>query len=118
MPTPSPALNVDVAHVDEASVIRVQGELDVATAPTLESAVLHALDSGAASIVLDLERVSFIDDMGLRVLVWAAKESCEDGDRLRIDCGSGVVHRMIELTNLDRSLPLTGLRQVTGLVRD
>jgi anti-sigma B factor antagonist len=118
MSTAPPILNVDVAHVDEACVIRTQGELDIATAPALESALLHALDSLAPSIVLDLERVSFIDSMGLRVLVWAAKQSREDGDRLRIDCGSGVVHRMIELTNLDRSLPLTGLRQVTGLVRD
>lgn len=76
------------------------------------------MDSGAASIVLDLERVSFIDSMGLRVLVWAAKQSREDGDRLRIEAGSGVVRRMIEVTALDRSLPLTGLRDVTGLVRD
>ena len=117
MPTVPPVFKVDVAHVDEASVIRVEGELDIATAPALESALLHALDSEAPSIVLDLERVSFIDSMGLRVLVWAARQSREDGDRLRIDCGSGVVQRMIALTNLDRSLPLTGLRNVTGLVR-
>jgi anti-anti-sigma factor len=45
---------------------RVAGELDIATAPALESTLLHALDSEAASIVLDLERVSFIDSMGLR----------------------------------------------------
>jgi hypothetical protein len=45
--------------------------------------------------------------MGLRVLVWAARESREDGDRLRIDCGSGAACGMIELTALDRSLPLT-----------
>jgi anti-sigma B factor antagonist len=107
MSTVPPLLKVDVADVDEACVIRIQGELDIATAPALESALLHALDSGAASIVLDLERVSFIDSMGLRVLVWAARESHEDGDRLRIDCGSGPVRRMIEITSLDRSLPLT-----------
>ena len=65
---------------------------------------------GRSSIVIDLERVSFIDSMGLQVSVWAARESREDGDRLRIDCGSGVVHRMIESTALDRSVPPTGLR--------
>jgi anti-anti-sigma factor len=60
-----------------------------------------------ASIVLDLERVSFIDSMGLRVLVWAARDSREEGDRLRIDCGSGAVRRRIEVNALDRWLPLT-----------
>ena len=60
-------------HIDENQdrlAVRVAGELDIATAPALESTLLHALDSEAASIVLDLERVSFIDSMGLRVLVW------------------------------------------------
>jgi anti-sigma B factor antagonist len=92
---------------EDSLAVRLAGELDIATAPALESAQLHALDSGAASIVVDLERVSFIDSMGMRVLVWAARESREDGDRLRIDCESGPARRMIELPALDRSLPLT-----------
>ena len=116
MSTAPPVLDVDVAHVDEACVIRLQGELDIATAPSLESALLHAMDSGAASIVLDLGRVSFIDSMGLRVLVSAAKESRKNGDRLRIDCGSGPVRRMIEFTSLGRSLPLTAGRHSPALV--
>ncbi len=33
MPTPLPALKVDVAQIDEACVIRVQGELDIAGCP-------------------------------------------------------------------------------------
>ena len=92
----------------ERLTVRPAGEIDIATAPALECALLRALESGAASIVLDCDRVSFIDSVGLRVLVWAARESREDGDRLRIDCGSGVVRRMIEMTGLDRSLPLVG----------
>ena len=111
-------LTVRIDEDGDSLAVRVAGELDIATAPALESALLHALDSAAASILVDLERVSFIDSMGLRVLVWAARESREDGDRLRIDCGSGVVHRMIELTTLDRSLPLSGLRNETRRVRD
>ena len=110
MSTAPPVLDVDVEHVDEACVIRIQGELDIATAPTLESVLLHAMESAAPSIVLDLQRVSFIDSMGLRVLVWAAKESSQDGDRLRIDCGSGPVRRTMDVTSLARSLPLTAGR--------
>jgi anti-anti-sigma factor len=116
MSTAPPVLKVDVEHVDGAHVIRIQGELDIATAPKLESVLLHAMDSGAPSIVLDLGQVSFIDSMGLRVLVWAAKESSQDGDLLRIDCGSGPVRRMMEITSLDRSLPLTAGRHSPALV--
>ena len=99
-------LTVRTDQDGDSLMVRAAGELDMNSAPELEDALSHALDSGAASIVLDLERVSFIDSMGLRLLVWAARESRENGNRLRIDCGSGPVRRMMELTTLDRSLPL------------
>ena len=98
------------ARIDQdrdSVAVRVAGEVDIATAPALEETLLHALESGAPSIVVDLKQVSFIDSAGLHVLMWAAKESREDGDRLRIDCGSGAVRRMIEITALDGLLPLT-----------
>jgi anti-anti-sigma factor len=47
--------------------------------------------------------VSFIDSMGLRTLVWAARHS---GDSLRIRTGSSPVRRIIELTGVERWLPL------------
>ena len=88
---------------DELAVHAV-GELDIAGAPALEHSMLHALESGAPSIVLDLTEVTFIDSMGLRVLLWAA-HSDENGDSLRIRIGSAV-RRRIEMIGLERSLPL------------
>jgi anti-sigma B factor antagonist len=98
---------VRVEQDGEGLAVRAVGEIDIATAPALESAMLGALESGAVSILLDLEQVSFIDSMGMRVLVWAARECREDGkpDRLRIDCGPGPVRRVLELCRLERSVP-------------
>jgi anti-sigma B factor antagonist len=87
-------------------VLRATGELDIASAPGLEHSLLHVLESGASSIVVDLTAVSFIDPAGLRVLLWAAGRSSEDGDRLRIDCGSPAVRQLIDLTGSGRELPL------------
>ena len=72
-------LTVRLDEDGDSLAVRVAGELDIATAPALESALLHALDSGAASILVDLERVSFIDSMGLRVLVWAGGNPVRTG---------------------------------------
>jgi anti-sigma B factor antagonist len=91
----------------DSLVLLAEGELDIASAPGLEHSLLHALDSTAASIVLDLTAVSFIDCAGIRVLMWAAGRSREDGDRLRIDCGSPAVRQLIDLTGSGRELPLT-----------
>jgi anti-sigma B factor antagonist len=87
-------------------VLRAAGELDIASAPGLEHSLLHVLESGASSIVVDLTAVSFIDPAGLRVLLWAAGRSSEDVDRLRIDCGSPAVRQLIDLTGSGRELPL------------
>jgi len=93
-------------HEDgDALAVHAVGELDISSAPALEHSMLHALESGAPSVVLDLTEVTFIDSMGLRTLLWAAKHSGENGDSLRIRMGSAV-RRMIEMTGVERLLPL------------
>jgi stage II sporulation protein AA (anti-sigma F factor antagonist) len=100
-------LTIRVEQDQKSIVLRAGGELDIASAPGLEHSLLHALESGASSIILDLTAVSFIDPVGLRVLLWAAARSGEDGDRLRIDCGSPAIRQLIDLTGLGREVPLT-----------
>jgi anti-anti-sigma factor len=88
-------------------VLRAAGELDIASAPGLEHSLLHALEGQAPSIVLDIKAVEFIDRAGLQVLMWATGRSREDGDRLRIECGSPAVRQLIDLTGSGRDLPCT-----------
>jgi len=100
-------LTIRVEQDRDSIVLRAGGELDMASASGLEHSLLHALESGTSSIVLDLTAVSFIDSVGLRVLLWAAGRSHEDGDRLRIDCGSPAIRQLIDLTGSGRDVPLT-----------
>jgi anti-anti-sigma factor len=102
------SLMIRVDQDGDALAIRAEGELDLASASALEDALLHALDGGAASIILDLTAVSFIDPAGLRLLLWADAQSRRDGGRLRIDCGAGAVRRMVELSGVGDSLPAVG----------
>jgi anti-anti-sigma factor len=103
---PRDGLAVSVHRDGNGLVVRASGELDMATTDALENDLLRAFESHAGSIVLDLGGITFIDSTGLRLLLWAANRSHESRDRLRIDCGGSGVRRMLELTNLDRSLPL------------
>ncbi len=48
----------------------VRGELDLATAPQLEEALVSAIDEGR-EVVLDLRELEFMDSSGVRVLVVA-----------------------------------------------
>ena len=99
-------LTVRIDRGGHALVMRVLGDLDIASAPALENSLRHALKSGAPSIVLDLTGVTFIDPTGLRVLQWAAENSREDGDRLRINARSAAVRQMLKLPQDEQRLKL------------
>ena len=62
-------LSVQVIRGPRAAVVVVDGELDVATAPTLVDVVDELTDTGTYHrIVLDLTGVRFVDLFGLRTV--------------------------------------------------
>lgn len=101
-----PDLKIDAEHLD-AYVVRIEGELDLAGCPELESALAGAEQSQADRILVDLDGLSFIDASGLRVLLGASRRSASNGSRLRLTRGRGEVARMFSLTLLDVTLPFT-----------
>lgn len=77
------------------------------SAPRLEHALREAEASHAIRILLDLEKLTFIDAAGLSVLVMAWHRSVGNGDRLRVTRGRDSVAYMLHLTALDTVLPFT-----------
>lgn len=69
-------LTVDVQHDPPFTVIRVEGEIDIDTAPRLREVVAEVTDAGAGTdrLVFDLTDVSFVDSIGLGVFVLARKK--------------------------------------------
>jgi anti-sigma B factor antagonist len=82
------------------SVLEVEGELDLTSAPSLKWALSDALDAGRSRIVVDLSLVTFIDSTALGVLV-GAQRSLSPGTRLAVVCTHVAVLRIFELTGLD-----------------
>jgi anti-sigma B factor antagonist len=99
-------LEVRVERQGEGVVIRASGELDIASAKTLEEELLGAIDSDASAIVLNLNGVRFIDSTGLRVLVFAAAHARSQGGRLGMLCVSAPVQQALKVSGLESSLPL------------
>jgi anti-sigma B factor antagonist len=65
------------------------------------------LSCDASPVVLDLGEVDFIDSTGLRVLLWGAERSRQNGNRLRMRNESAAVRRVIEVSGVESLLPLT-----------
>lgn len=105
-PTVSPPLfGISTARKGGTYAIRIEGELDLSECPRLEQALRKGETSPATRILLDLEKLTFIDAAGLSVLVMAWHRSTGDGNRLRVTRGRGNVAYMFHLTALDTVLP-------------
>jgi anti-sigma B factor antagonist len=93
-------------QIDErASVLGVEGELDLASAPNLKWALADVLSAGCTQLVVDLSLVSFIDSTALGVLV-GTHRSLGDGVRMAIACSHPDVLNIFELTGLDATFDI------------
>jgi anti-sigma B factor antagonist len=86
-------------------LVTVRGELDLATAPELEAALLPPLRDGRHA-VLDLRGLDFMDSTGVRVIVAAHHAGQESGGGLSLvrTARDGPVGRVLEISGLDAVL--------------
>jgi anti-sigma B factor antagonist len=90
-------------------VVEVAGELDLYTAPSFRETVLEAADGvDPARVIVDFQRLGFIDSSGLGAIVACLKHLRERGGELTLVApdGSGL-RRLLDLTGLDRVLTLS-----------
>jgi anti-sigma B factor antagonist len=90
---------------ERAGALAVEGELDLASAPSLKWALTDMLDAGNDQVVVDLSNVTFIDSTALGVLV-GIRKNLRPGARLAIACTHPDVLNIFELTGLDATFDL------------
>jgi anti-anti-sigma factor len=100
----SDQLKIDVRREADRVIIRLSGELDMANAPLLQSAIDEADLQAKTMLVLDLEELQFIDSTGLRIILWA-RERCLEGDReFAVTPGSPQVQRLLTVSGAGEHL--------------
>lgn len=106
-PSDPAQLEIDCRPVRDGWLVVVLGELDLATAPILESRLRELDLSGYGRLVLDLRELSFVDCAGLSVVVAADGRARRGGAALKVLCGPGPVRRVLALTGLDRRITIS-----------
>jgi len=85
-------------------VVRVRGELDVATASALEKLLLRPREPGE-HVRLDLSELGFMDSTGLRVLLRAQQAAESGGWEVSLVGISAPVRRLFDLSGVHAALP-------------
>ena len=93
-------LLIDVRHDKGRAVLSLRGELDLASAPLLQTEIQNSEIAAAGMLVLDLQELKFIDSTGLRVLLAAHESSRERGQEFAITPGSPQVQRLLSITSV------------------
>jgi anti-anti-sigma factor len=89
------------------ATVTLSGDLDLATAPPLRDHLSHLHAGGVRTFVLDTSGVSFIDSVGLSVIL-ALYRRCRDEDgAVTIKSPSRVMYRTLEVAGLLDVLAIT-----------
>jgi anti-sigma B factor antagonist len=110
-------LDLDVEYLDEkTTLVRVIGELDLATSARVESDLLRLIHEGLGrKLILDLSQLSFLDSTGLRAL-WRTRQHAQTaGTQLYLSAPSESVMRVLKVTKLDRVFKLITDEPITEL---
>jgi len=99
---------VDISADAGDVVVAVRGELDVLTAPFLWEQIEPVLPTVTGKLVLDFTDLSFIDSMGLGVLVRAQSRMRGEESERQIVIRNPNAHsrKVFEITGLDRVLDI------------
>jgi anti-anti-sigma factor len=102
-------LTVTAETLDSWTLLRVAGEIDLASGAVVRDQVHHAVASGQRRVLLDLSEVRFCDSSGVGVLIGARRllRSCSGELRLvlpaaRDNRGSSEVHRVFNALGIRR----------------
>jgi anti-sigma B factor antagonist len=82
-------------------VLSVTGEIDLYTAPTLQSELTAALRSGQVCLIVDMAGVEFCDSTGINVLLAAHRHAREQGGELQLARPGSATRRVLQVTGLE-----------------
>ena len=89
----------------DVSVVTLEGELDLSNVDPVRTELVAAAGE-AATIVLDLRDVGFVDSSGIRLLVETERMATERGIAFLVVRGPGHILRLFDLAGITERLSL------------
>ncbi len=101
-------LSLETRQQNDHVIIEVSGEIDVYTAPKLRECITSLVDEGHRNLVVDLEKVEFMDSTGLGVLVGGLKRVRTHEGSLELVCTQERLLKIFRITGLGKVFAIHG----------
>ncbi len=95
-------LKLDHHTRDGIEVVDVEGEIDVYTAPRLRELLIELVNNGHYQLVVNMEKVEFLDSTGLGVLVGGLKRVRAHDGSLDLVCTQERILKIFRITGLTK----------------
>ena len=95
-------LKLDHHSEDRLTIVEVEGEIDVYTAPRLRELLIDLVNKGNFHLVVDMEKVDFLDSTGLGVLVGGLKRVRAHDGSLELVCTQERILKIFRITGLTK----------------
>jgi anti-sigma B factor antagonist len=103
--TATEPITTSVGYRDGIAVLAVGGEIDLMTAPILQSAIDDVLADSPVGLIIDFSTLEFLASVGLRILV-DTHQRLLDTAYFAVVADGSATSRPIRLTNLDEVFAL------------
>jgi anti-sigma B factor antagonist len=87
---------------DGIEIVEVEGEIDVYTAPRLRELLIELVNTGFYQLVVNMEKVEFLDSTGLGVLVGGLKRVRAHDGSLDLVCTQERILKIFRITGLTK----------------
>ncbi len=94
-------MQISVRRIDKTAIVEVAGDIDLSSSPEVRKILLHELrESRTPRVILNLERVKYIDSSGVASLVERLKASAGLVSRLLLFGRSPIAREVLQLSRL------------------
>jgi anti-sigma B factor antagonist len=90
-------MRIECSRKDDVTIVAVEGELDVATAPALQKRVKDMIEDGQIKLILDFSELAHITSSGLAVLAFCLRLLKPNNGRIAVAEATGIVKEVIEV---------------------
>ncbi|MDR1159071.1 MAG: anti-sigma factor antagonist [Syntrophomonadaceae bacterium] len=100
-------MNIDCKHIYDTLIIRLVGELDLLVSEKLRDFIdIKITENKSRVLILNLEKVSFVDSSGLGVIIGRYKKISAKKGKMYIAGAQPMVEQILVLSGINKLIPL------------